>query len=58
MAASAGAEGIYFFAGEVVEFEPRGHSHWAGEEPHREAENYALIVCEVGYRLRGESGVF
>ena len=56
--ASAGAEGVDVFGGEVVEFEPRGYGHRAGEEPHREAENYALIVREIGYRLRDECGVF
>ena len=56
--ASAGAEGIYFFAGEVVEFQPRGYGHRAGEEPDGEAENYALVVREIGYRLGDECGVF
>ena len=56
--ASAGAEREYLFAGEVVEFQPRGYSHRAGEEPHGEAENYALVVREIGYRLGDECGVF
>lgn len=56
--ASAGAEGVDVFSGEVVEFEPRGYGHRTREEPYREAEKYAAIFCEVWDRLGSECWEF